>query len=168
MDRKRASVSGGCQDKSVTDPMMAMGLPARKCVRIMKLLEEENGVDVNVVNKEARDAFGKVKETRNIELEDGSEWVFELAHPNRTMQRVVRCNPEIRHFFLETFERSPPREDSPWTVLYGFDEAFSGNQMHKSGRKLMAVSFTIEQFPRQHLATSSCWFPRNECRRENH
>ncbi len=114
--------------------------------------------DANTIKSSARRFFKEIAVVESLALNDGSMWDLECADPSKLMRLVMAHNESLFDVFRKAWHAKAPNPVQPWSLIYGCDEAWSGNPLHESGRKAMILSFSFKQFGRRFVTQSACWF----------
>lgn len=152
-----------CADRFVVQSL-GLGLTARQVRRVHKLVQAAGAEKLEAAcsddtYRHAMQRFTKdmfVKEP--LVLADGSTWTLRYADPCKLVECVLNANDEVFAQFDQAWSRQMPTPTQPWDVVVGCDEAWCGNILAASGRKVMVLSFTFKQFGRSAVTLSSSWF----------
>ena len=155
-DSKRA-------DKFVVQSL-GLGLTVRQVRGVHKLARDVDAETVETAfSKDTyKNAVGRFTKgmfvNEPLVLADGSTWTLRYADPCKLMERVLNTNDKVFAEFDQAWSRQMPTPTRPWDVIVGCDEAWCGNILHASGRKVMVLSFTFKQFSRIAVTQSWSWF----------
>ena len=104
--------------------------------------------------------FVCVMETLRLPASNGaSEVTWELANPGRLVTMLVAESPAFQEHLGKALNAFPCTEESPWSILVGWDENVPGNKVgHHLPRKSMVLSFSFQELGPGCLCHESAWF----------
>ena len=155
MPKRRITVGADVPPEAA---ILAMGVPTNKTARITNQFGTEASRSRGQITRMSLDLFEAVKRTDTLELIDGTMWEFCYIDPLKYLQEICKRNGDVCATIAAAITRHPPSEQRPWSVIYGFDEAYSGNPFRHSGRKFMALSYSFAELGATALSSSSSWF----------
>ena len=92
--------------------------------------------DVDHQNLTSRTRKALAKQACNVmDSEKLGPFTLKFLRPNKMLFCVLEANSDLRQNFERCLQKYPP----PWHVVWGADECFSGNALHESGRKVLAL-----------------------------
>ena len=86
--------------------------------------------------------------------EGASKITLSFLDPNKLVFAMLQFNSELRSEFAACLRKYSP----PWHIVWGADECFSGNALHESGRKVLAMSYSFLELEQQRLSKMLFWF----------
>ena len=118
-------------------------LPRRALARVLTHLGEDTPSQHSVCR--ARHLrFADIGTTIGIQLSDGTEWMWPLAHPGHLVTRIISESLALQEIFAAAAVRSPCSKTTPWSLAVMFDEFVPGNKLNtQTSRKGMNVCFTF-------------------------
>ena len=144
-----------------------VGAPTRKCRKsasgCVGAPTREIAPDSMISTRGATDVgqarFCAVRHEFRLELTDGGDVFWELAHPSLLLTRMVEECPSLQEVFAAAFRRREPTAEAPWGLLIGWDENVPGSKLalQQSG-KSMNMSFSFLELGRHALYHEACWF----------
>ena len=129
----------------------------------LRSIVREIAPDSMISTREATDVgqarFYAVRHEFRLELTDGGDVFWELAHPSLLVTRMVEECPSLQEVFAAAFRRREPTAEAPWGLLIGWDENVPGSKLalQQSG-KSMNMSFSFLELGRHALYHEACWF----------
>ena len=122
---------------------MVEEMPRRALMRVLAHLGE-NAPGTATVTSARQARFADVCTTIGIQLTDGTEWAWPLAHPGHLVTRIVSESLALQEIFAAAAVRSPCSKTTPWGLAVMFDEFVPGNKLNTQvSRKGMNVCFTF-------------------------
>ena len=92
-----------------------------------------------------------------LELDDGSEFKWQLLHPGKFLAKLVQ-KESLGNLFRDALRRHPVSKDRPWSIVIGFDEFVPGSKLNLlNHRKCMVLSFSFLELG-EGLRHESAWF----------
>lgn len=145
------------QSEDLVRSLVALGVPQAKvsdvihaACRHIEILE-----DVDHQNLTSRTRKALAKQACNVmDSEKLGPFTLKFLHPNKMLFCVLEANSDLRQNFERCLQKYPP----PWHVVWGADECFSGNALHESGRKVLALSFSFLELGRLLISKANYWF----------
>ena len=135
----------GTKEDDFCAELAAMGVPRRKIQRTVELVRSHPSIvqpDATArtgsrwhesgVARRYSEFLKHCVSKLSLLLDDGQVFVFEYMDPNQLLLATLAANDQLRDAFHNALRSRPAM---PWDVLWGADEVFSGNALHKSGRK---------------------------------
>ena len=81
-----------------------------------------------------------------VQLTNGSHFDWSMAHPGLLMSLVLEETPALQELFARGLRKHPNTQDSPWSLVIGFDEFAPGDKLKvDNARKAMVVSFSFRE-----------------------
>lgn len=103
--------------------------------------------------------FDEVRHVEELQLDDGSPFMWEFAHPARLMSMLVRRCPQLAELYKSAALRHPCSEQQPWHIIIGFDEFVPGSRLKlHNQRKCMNLHFNFAEIGSNRLCLDATWF----------
>ena len=158
----------GTEEDEFCAELAAMGVPRRKIQRTVELVRSHPSIVQPDATARTGSRWHRSGVARRYSeflkhctaklsflLDDGQVFVLEYMDPNQLLLATLAANDQLRDAFHNALRSRPAM---PWDVLWGADEVFSGNALHKSGRKTWIISFSFSQLGRKNLVRSAFWW----------
>ena len=100
-------------------------------------------------------AFEELKHEEVILLDDGTEFVWKLLHPNKLLRKIVSADPYLQTCFAEC---AAQKTTEYWKLVVAFDEYVPGSKfMIDTNRKSMNLSFMFCDLGASALSKENIW-----------
>ena len=104
------------------------------------------------------ESFTRVRHVEKVDMQDGTTWDWEFAHPSALLTMLVSENDSLAELYAEAARLYPCSAERPWTLIIGFDEFVPGAKLKAHNqRKCMNLSYTFLELGRDALWHEACW-----------
>ena len=123
-----------------------------------RLLDGDSQISKNSLTTAARAAFQEVRREIALPLVEGGEHKWLVADPSLLVSATVRSSKRLEDIFVNAIRGRPSTPETPWNLLFTWDEFTPGNVLRPDNRrKTMVVNMSFEELG-DALHNDAAWY----------
>jgi hypothetical protein len=118
----------------------------------------------SVLDRSLDSLWAQLGQTHILQVDDGdgdvNDFTWYTLSLRRVLEFLVADSDEFRARMCQLYRREPCTPNSPWDLIFNFDEATPGAVLNLNNRrKMWTIMVTLKQFGPQVLQHEAAWLP---------